>query len=59
MPGKPRPFIAVKAFSCANMHFAKGDTVDNPIVLAAVRAFGEDFVSAAPSPKTTPTNKEA
>ena len=59
MPGKPRPFIAAKAFSCASIRYAKGDVVDNPVVLAAVRVFGDEFISASPAPKSPTTNKEA
>ena len=59
MPGPARPFVAVKAFSCLNQHYKAGDVVDHPVVLSTVARYGDTFVKAEPSTKTTTKTKEA
>ena len=42
----PHPkYVAAKAFRCAGRGFAKGDPVENPVVLDATLPFGDEFIT--------------
>ena len=41
-----KTFHAAKAFGCAGFHYESGDVVSEPIVIATVLVYGEQFITA-------------